>query len=92
MKGIKVLGRIAHNLTSNVIGIGAAKCNWKEANMVKTPTRNHLGLAKTSEVTTLVGNNCIAKTDRHRVKMARVGKLWTDTDFETMKLKSLSWM
>ena len=38
------------------------------------------------QLTTIVGNLCGTNPERHRARMNRAGKLFSDKDFETLKL------
>jgi len=49
-------------------------------------TRNQLKSAKVAKLATLVGHHCTAKSERHQARLAGAGKLWTEDDFETLKL------
>jgi len=78
--------KIILSCVSKVAGLGSAERNWKETKIVQTPTRNQLKSAKVAKLTTLVGHHCAAKSERRRARLARAGKLWTEDDFETLKL------
>jgi len=72
---------------SNIVGLGSSERNWKKLKRVKTPTRNQLKTDKLAKLTTLVGHHCAAKSERHRARLARAGKLWAEDDFETLNLQ-----
>ena len=60
--------------------------NWKELKRVKTVTKNQSKSDKVAKLTTLVDHHCTAKSEPHQARLARAGKLWTEDDFEILKL------
>ena len=73
-------------VVSKILGTGSAERIFKETKRVQTPTRNILHPEKTMKLTTIVGNHCGTKAERRRERINRAGKLFTDKDFETLKL------
>ena len=82
-----MLGRLACLVLSKIVGLGSSERNWKELKRAKTPTMNQLRSDKLAKLTTPVSHHCAAKSKRRRARLARAGKLWTEDDFETLKLQ-----
>ncbi len=51
----KVLGKLAFLVLSKVLGIGTAKCNWKQVKKTKYGDRANLGNKVTAKITNIYG-------------------------------------
>lgn len=82
----KVLGRLACLVVSKNLGIGSAERHWKLVKATKKGQRANLGEEKAKKCALVYGASMQQKS-RHRLqKLATAGKLWTDDDFESLKL------
>ena len=82
----KFLGPVACRVTSKILGQGSSERAWKTAKKVLRPERNRLGSEKLKMQTVVVGHQCLMRSERRRKRESRVGKIWQEEDFETLKL------
>ncbi len=82
----KVLGKLGCLTTSKNLGIGSAERHWKIVKASKKGQRAKLSTDKAKK-SSLVYGAAMQQRARHREsKLRTAGKLWTDADFETLKL------
>ena len=82
----KVLGPLACLIVSKNLGIGSAERHWKLVKATKSGQRAGLGEEKSKKCALVYGSS-MQQRSRHRLeKLATAGKLWTDQDFDSLKL------
>ena len=82
----KVLGKIACIIVSKNLGIGSAERHWKLVKATKRGQRAKLGKDK-AKMCALVYGASMQQRSRHKLKkLASAGKVWSDEDFESLKL------
>ena len=86
LKSTRVLGRLGCLVLSKIVGIGSAERSWKVTKSVLTPKRNRLNSISTKKQSTIVGEHQQDKSVRRRERDSRVGKIWCENDFKTLKL------
>ena len=77
---------LACAVLSKPLGIGASERSWKDVKKILMPTRNKTDHGRSVKMTTIVGEHCADKVARCRERENCVGRLWTEEDFETLKL------
>ena len=86
-RSTEVLGKLACLILSKILGIGSAERHWKDVKRVASSSgRYKLDSDKVKMESTLVGQHCAAKSARCRESQSKAGKLWTEDDFETLRL------
>lgn len=82
----KVLGKLACLVTSKIFGIGTAKRNWKQVKQVKSGQRVKIGMDKTKKQVLIHAIHGEHQAEARRSKLSAAGNLWSDKDFESMKM------
>ena len=82
----QVIGKLACLVVSKNLGIGSAERHWKLVKATKKGQRAGLGEEKAKKCA-LVHGASMQQRSRHKLKkLAAAGKLWTDEDFDSLKL------
>jgi hypothetical protein len=74
----KVLGKLACLGLSKILGIGTAKCNWKQVKNIKYRDLANLGNKVTAKITNVYGQYQQVKSRNRDDKRSSVGRLWTE--------------
>ena len=85
----EVLGQVACIVCSHNLGIGSAERHWKLIKAAKRGQRARTSTEKCKK-SALIYGSAMQQRSRHREKkLLTAGKLWTDEDFESLKLDVL---
>jgi hypothetical protein len=68
------------------IGIGTAKCNWKQVKKIKHGDCANLGNKVTAKITNVYGQCQQVKSNNRDDQRSSVGRLWTEEDLHCMKM------
>jgi hypothetical protein len=71
---------------SKILGIGTAKCNWKQVKKIKDGDHANLGLKVTSKITNVYEQYQQVKLHNRDDQRSSVGRLWTEEDLHCMKM------
>ena len=71
---------------SKILGIGTAKCNWRQVKKIKYGDHANLGNKVTSKITNAYGQYQQVKLRNRDVQRSSVGRLWTEEDLHCMKM------
>ncbi len=82
----KVLGKLACWVLSKILGIGTAKCNWKQVKKIKYGDRANLGNKVTAKITNIYGQYQQVKLHNRDDQRSSVGGLWTEEDLNCMEM------
>ena len=82
----KVLGKLACLVLSKIVGIGTAEQNWKQVKAVKPGQRSNTGIDKTKKQVLIYAQYQQARAQARMQKLSSAGKLWEDSDFESIKM------
>jgi hypothetical protein len=82
----KVFEKLACLVLSKILGIGTAKCNWKQVKKIEVGGCSHLGPESTSKITNVYGQYQQVKTRKRYDQRSSVGRLWIEEDLYCMKM------
>ncbi len=82
----KVLGKLACLVLSKILGIGTAKCNWKQVRKIKYGDCANLGNEVTAKITNVYGQYQQVKSRNRDDQRSSVDRLWTEEDLHCMKM------
>ncbi len=71
---------------SKILGIGTAKCNWKQVKKIKYGDCANLGKKVTAKITNVYGQYQQVKLRNRDDQRSSVGRLWTEEDLHCMKM------
>jgi hypothetical protein len=77
----KVLGKLACLVLSKILGIGAARRNWKQAKKIK-----YKRIKVTAKMTNIYGQYQKMKSRNRDDQRSSVGRLWTEEELHCMKM------
>lgn len=81
-----VCGQLACLVLSKNLGIGSAERHWKLVKAAKAGQRARLGEEKTKKCALVHGVSMHQRARHKEKKLQAAGKIWTDEDFESLKL------
>ena len=82
----KILGKLACLLTSKNLGIGSAERHWKIVKRAKSGQSARLGADSAKKQALIYGAAMQQRWRFSLKKLGDAGKLWSDEDFESLKL------
>jgi len=85
----KVLGQLACLVLSKILGIGTAERNSKQVKAVKSGQRVNTTMDKTMKQVLIYAQYQQARAQAKISNRATAGKLWEESDFESMKMDIL---
>ncbi len=71
---------------SKGLGIGTAKCTWKQVKKIKYGDSANLGNEVTAKITNVYGQYQQVKSHNRDDQRSSVGRLWTEEDLHCMKI------
>ena len=80
------LGKIACRVLSKVMGIGEAERHWKKNKHMRIGQRAKLSPEKAKKQACIAAAHSLELSKIRRKKSNKAGKMWTDKDFEHLKL------
>jgi hypothetical protein len=86
---IKVLGKLACLVPSNILGIGTAKHNWKPVKKMEYGDPANLGNKATAKMTNVYGQYQQVKLLNRDHQRSSVGRLWREEDLLCMNMDGL---
>ena len=82
----KYFGLMGCRTTSKGMGIGEAERHWKQNKKIRQGQRARLSPEKTKKQATIAADFSLKRSQLRRQKANKAGLLWTDEDFDTLKL------
>ena len=82
----KYFGVMGCRTTSKGMGIGEAERHWKQNKKIRGGQRARLLPEKTKKQATIAADFSLKRSQLRRQKANKAGMLWTDEDFDTLKL------
>ena len=79
-------GVLGCRVTAKAMGIGESERHWKQNKKIRLGQRARLSPEKTKKQATIAADYSMKKSELRRSKANKAGVLWTDEDFETLKL------